>query len=100
MQNLCERVASLIRVFNIREGTSRKDDTLAARSFQPDERGPAKGKALTPAMLDAMLDEYYALREWTKEGVPQEENLEKLGLGDVAHELGKILGNTGKGREK
>jgi len=100
MQNLCERVASLIRVFNIREGASCKDDTLAPRSFQPDERGPAEGKALTPAMLDAMLDEYYALRGWTKEGVPKEENLEKLGLGDVAREFAKVLGDTEKGTEK
>jgi aldehyde:ferredoxin oxidoreductase len=91
MQNLCERVASLIRVFNIREGASRRDDTLAPRSFQPDERGPAQGKALTPAMLDAMLDEYYALRGWTKEGVPTAGTLQNLGLGDVAQELERVL---------
>jgi aldehyde:ferredoxin oxidoreductase len=51
-------------------------------------------------MLDAMLDEYYALRGWTKEGVPKEENLEKLGLGDVAREIAKVLGDTEKGTEK
>jgi aldehyde:ferredoxin oxidoreductase len=98
MQNLCERVASLIRVFNIREGATRADDTLAPRSFQPDETGKAAGKALTPEMLATMLDEYYTLRGWTKEGHPTMESLMKLGLGDVAQKLANSP--LGKGEKK
>lgn len=98
MQNLCDRVASLIRVFNIREGASRADDTLALRSFQPDEAGKGAGKALTPEMLDTMLDEYYALRGWTKEGIPTQETLKKLGLPDIAQELAK-MGSQESGRK-
>lgn len=89
MRTLGDRVASLIRVYNLREGTTRADDTLAPRSFQVETTGPAAGKALTKEMLDAMLDEYYALRGWDKEGVPTPETLKKLNLGDVAKDLQK-----------
>jgi aldehyde:ferredoxin oxidoreductase len=37
--------------------------------------------------LDTMLDEYYALRGWDREGIPTPETLDKLDLGDVAREL-------------
>jgi aldehyde:ferredoxin oxidoreductase len=100
MQNLCERVASLIRVFNIREGASRADDTLAPRSFHPEETGKAAGKALTSEMLDTMLDEYYALRGWTKEGIPTQKTLEILGLQDVARELAKMTLQSSGRKEK
>jgi len=35
---------------------------------------------VTKEMLDEMLDEYYALRGWDKNGVPTEEKLKELGL--------------------
>lgn len=89
MQTLSDRVASLIRVYNLREGATRADDTLAPRSFQVETTGPAVGKALTREMLDTMLDEYYALRGWDKEGIPTTQTLEKLDLGDVAKDLQK-----------
>jgi aldehyde:ferredoxin oxidoreductase len=89
MQTLCERVASLIRVFNIREGARRQNDTLAPRSFQPDLSGSGVGKVLTQEMLSEMLSEYYNLRGWDKDGVPTQEMLVKLGMSDVADELAK-----------
>ena len=89
MQTLADRVASLIRVYNLREGATRADDTLAPRSFQVETTGPAVGKALTKEMLDTMLDEYYALRGWDKEGIPTTETLKKLDLEDVAKDLQK-----------
>jgi aldehyde:ferredoxin oxidoreductase len=89
MQVLGDRVASLIRAYNVREGATRADDTLAPRSFQMETTGPGAGKALTREMLDTMLDEYYALRGWDREGVPTVETLEKLDMGDVARDLQK-----------
>jgi aldehyde:ferredoxin oxidoreductase len=83
MQVLADRVASLVRVYNLREGATRADDTLAPRSFQVETTGPASGKALTRESLDMMLDEYYDLRGWDREGVPKPETLEALGLGDL-----------------
>ena len=99
IQKLCERVASLVRAFNIREGATRVDDTLAPRSFEPDPRGKGEGKALTKEMLDTMLDEYYSLRGWDKNGVPSQELLTELGIGDVAFEL-KKAGKTWTNKSK
>jgi aldehyde:ferredoxin oxidoreductase len=89
MQILADRVASLIRVYNMREGATRADDTLAPRSFQIETTGPVAGKVLTIEMLNSMLDEYYALRGWDREGVPTAATLSRLDLGDVVRELQK-----------
>ncbi len=76
-----ERIWNLIRVFNCREGISRKDDTLPARIFEdplPDEA--AKGAVLTREEFNRMLDEYYMLRGWDLRGIPTKEKLRELGL--------------------
>jgi len=41
------------------------------------------GERVTQAMLDTMLDEYYALRGWTADGVPTKEKMGELDLIDV-----------------
>lgn len=87
MEVLADRVASITRAFNVREGASRKDDTLAPRTFQTETSGPQKGKRFTPQMLDAMLDKYYALRGWDRDGRPTRATLERLDMKDVADEL-------------
>lgn len=76
-----ERIWNLIRVFNCREGVSRKDDTLPPRIFEdplPDEA--AKGVLLTREDFNKMLDEYYMLRGWDMNGIPTKEKLRELGL--------------------
>lgn len=40
----------------------------------------AKGKVCD---LEPMLDEYYALRGWSNDGVPSADTLTRLGLADV-----------------
>jgi len=37
--------------------------------------------------LDAFLDEYYALRGWTPEGVPTPQKLKELGLDWIVKDL-------------
>jgi len=76
-----ERVCNLIRAFNVREGFSRKDDTLPRRVMEelmPD--GPAKGFRVTEAALNRMLNEYYDLRGWSRDGYPMESKLQEMGL--------------------
>lgn len=87
MQTLAERVSSLIRCLNLREGAGREDDTLSPRSFRQEVGGPAAGLALTKDMLDTMLDEYYGLRGWDRQGVPTQETLHALGLDDAAGQI-------------
>ena len=76
-----ERIWNLTRLFNIREGMTRKDDTLPPRIMQeplPDE--VAKGQMIAKDILDEMLNGYYALRGWDKNGIPTQEKLKELDL--------------------
>lgn len=76
-----ERICALERAFNVREGISRKDDTLPWRvQHEPIPEGPSKGCHCPPAELDRMLDEYYDLRGWSRDGIPTPERLRALGL--------------------
>lgn len=76
-----ERIWNLTRLFNVREGITRKDDGLPARFMvRPLPDGVAKGKVITKRILDEMLDEYYALRGWDKNGIPKKQKLKELGL--------------------
>jgi aldehyde:ferredoxin oxidoreductase len=77
---LGERAYNLARVFNVREGVTRADDTLPARLLEePLPEGPAAGKV--NENLPAMLDKYYELRGWDKAtGKPTPEKLRELGL--------------------
>jgi aldehyde:ferredoxin oxidoreductase len=81
-----ERIYNLERSYNIREGISRKDDTLPDRLLKdalPD--GPAKGHVNN---IEPMLDRYYEFRDWEKEtGKPTSEVLDRLGLEFVTGDL-------------
>jgi aldehyde:ferredoxin oxidoreductase len=80
-----ERTWNLVRMFNIREGFSRRDDTLPKRILtEPLPSGIAKGQRLTQAQLNQMLDEYYKLRGWSiQTGTPSKEKLRELELNFV-----------------
>jgi aldehyde:ferredoxin oxidoreductase len=74
------RIYTADRLFNLREGFDKKDDTLPFRSlFEPMPDGPSNGNVVP---LEEMLPEYYALRGWGGEGKPTAETLEKLGLSE------------------
>ncbi|HEC94855.1 MAG TPA: aldehyde ferredoxin oxidoreductase, partial [Thermoplasmatales archaeon] len=78
-----ERIWNLTRLFNIREGVSRADDTLPKRVFEPMKGGATDGVKLTKELFNKMLDEYYMLRGWSPEGVPTDETLKRLGLSSI-----------------
>ena len=80
MVKVGERSYNLARVFNVREGLTRADDTLPPRLLEePLPEGPAAGKV--NENLPAMLDKYYELRGWDKAtGKPTPEKLRELGL--------------------
>jgi aldehyde:ferredoxin oxidoreductase len=73
-----ERISTLARMFNVREGFARAADTLPERNLaQPMNGGPANGHVVE---LDPMLDEYYRLMGWDANGVPGKARLAALGL--------------------
>jgi aldehyde:ferredoxin oxidoreductase len=90
-----ERGLNLARAFNVREGLTRRDDQLPKRLMEPLPDGQFAGKPFTQEMLDSMLDNYYELRGWDKNGIPTRAKLESLGLKFVADKLQK-LGNLPK----
>jgi aldehyde:ferredoxin oxidoreductase len=73
-----ERVWTLEKLYNLREGFTRAQDTLPPRMLEePVSDGPSKGWV---SHLEPMLKEYYRARGWDDNGVPKPEKLESLGL--------------------
>ncbi len=73
-----ERIFNAERLFLIRAGFTKDDDTLPKRIVaEPLPDGPGKGHVCE---LDKMLPPYYELRGWTRDGVPTEETLTSLGI--------------------
>lgn len=76
-----ERIWTLERLYNLREGFTRADDTLPPRLLTEPATGNSAGEV---SHLEPMLDEYYRARGWTHEGVPRPEKLAELGLAELA----------------
>lgn len=74
-----ERISTLERLFNLREGLTPAEDTLPPRYLEePLPEGASAGRVVP---LEPMLEEYYAVRDWDQEsGYPSAERLQKLGL--------------------
>ncbi|MGQ9556571.1 MAG: aldehyde ferredoxin oxidoreductase family protein [Desulfurispora sp.] len=73
-----DRIITLEKLFNIREGFGRKDDTLPPRMLKESPRvGPCQNQTIN---LETMLDEYYAVMGWDREGKPTPETLTRLEL--------------------
>ena len=73
-----ERIWNMERQFNLAAGLSAKDDDLPPRlKTEPAKTGPAKGLVNG---LDKMKPEYYRVRGWTPDGVPEKATLDRLGL--------------------
>jgi aldehyde:ferredoxin oxidoreductase len=80
-----ERTYNLKRVFNLRCGATRSDDTLPKRFLEePLADGGSKGEVV---QLEAMLNKYYELRGWDENGIPTRQKLEDLDLSDVTSVL-------------
>ena len=86
-----DRAYTLERLFNLREGATRKDDWLVDRYF--DEPTPigldiVRGRRIDREKFKAMLDEYYQIHQWDENGIPKPETLKKLGLDkEPSHKL-------------
>ncbi len=73
-----ERVWNLERLYNLREGFTKLDDTLPSRLLnEPVKAGPSAGHTVR---LAPMLKEYYEFRGWDVNGVPQPAKLKELSL--------------------
>ncbi len=78
LMHMGERLFNLKRLFNVRLGIRRQDDTLPPRLLTH-ARGTGFAAQSLPD-LDKMLPEYYELRGWDDQGIPRKERLAALGL--------------------
>lgn len=69
LQRIAANVVDATRQFNLREGLTAEDDTLPDALFDNDLSD--SGKGITRAELDMLVAEYYAVRGWNEQGVPQ-----------------------------
>jgi aldehyde:ferredoxin oxidoreductase len=72
-----ERIFTLQRLLNVRDGYDGRTDVLPKKMLQPAQIGFRAGKAPPFA---AMLQDYYRFRGWKEDGEPRAETLERLGL--------------------
>jgi aldehyde:ferredoxin oxidoreductase len=94
MLRIGERANNLTRVFNAREGFTRKDDTLPERLFQPLEAGALTGVSYPREEFERALSDLYELKGWDVEtGVPTRERLRELGIEWAADKLGESRGH-------
>ncbi|RQH02688.1 aldehyde ferredoxin oxidoreductase [Natrarchaeobius oligotrophus] len=81
LSRLGRRVWTLVRLFNVREGFDRSDDSLPPVFRDPPSAG---GPSIDPDDFERALDRYYASRGWGPNGRPLPETLARLELDDVA----------------
>ena len=73
-----ERIYNLKRLYNVREGVSRKEDVLPARTLTYPRRTGGLASNLPP--LGELLEQFYDCRGWDEMGIPKQEVVRKLGL--------------------
>lgn len=82
------RIQTLRQCFNIREGIQTSDINLPGRlaGVPPLQEGPLNGVSID---VDNLRREYFQSMGWDENsGEPQEETLERLGLGQLIKDFG------------
>lgn len=79
IQEIGKRVIDTERMFNNREGISRKDDTLPKRYFDdPLPLKLSKGHHIDRTEFEKLLSRYYKLRGWNNNGLVGKERVNEL----------------------
>ncbi|MEJ2658605.1 MAG: aldehyde ferredoxin oxidoreductase family protein [Desulfobacterales bacterium] len=68
LRKIASGISSLTRSFNLREGLKPEDDRLPRRFYKEMLKS---GHVVKEKDLEAMLEDYYSLRGWDKNGVPE-----------------------------
>jgi aldehyde:ferredoxin oxidoreductase len=81
-----ERIVTAKKLFNVREGWTRAEDTLPERLLTEPLPGASADFALTRDGLDRMIASYYAAQGWTASGDVSAERIRALALEDLTPE--------------
>ena len=82
-----ERITTMARIFNIREGMTKNDDWLPERFFQPHTSGALAKTAINPDNLNKARSIYYGMMGWDDDGIPRKRKLEELDIDWVSKML-------------
>jgi aldehyde:ferredoxin oxidoreductase len=81
LRRVGERIHTLKKLFNVREGWQPEDDWLPQRLLSETlPTGVAQGVGLTAAELREMIQGYYRARGWDESGLVPEKKLKELGM--------------------
>ena len=80
-----ERGLNLMRIFNIREGFTVKDDVLPKRFNETPADSPLNG--IDPEQFIRSRGDYYQLQGWDEAGIPRKTTLKRLGIDWAASHL-------------
>jgi aldehyde:ferredoxin oxidoreductase len=72
-----ERGFTVQRINNLRDGYNASNDVMPKKMRKVAKEGFRAGKEIP---FKAMMQEYYALRDWDANGAPSENTLKRLGL--------------------
>jgi aldehyde:ferredoxin oxidoreductase len=80
LMKLGEKVATMARIFNIREGFTKEDDWLPSRFFESHTSGALADTKINPSKLLTARENYYLMMGWDRNGYPNKSKLEELGI--------------------
>jgi aldehyde:ferredoxin oxidoreductase len=80
MMKVGERAKTMARLFNLREGFTKADDTLPPRMFTPLQNGKYEGSSIGQEEFNSALELYYQAVGWDENGVPTKGKIAELGL--------------------
>jgi len=76
-----ERINTMCRMFNVREGLTKTEDSLPPRFSEPLKGGPTNGQFVSHEEIESMLRDYYEICGWDPDtGIPTKSRLNELGL--------------------
>ncbi|MBI2088193.1 MAG: aldehyde ferredoxin oxidoreductase family protein [Deltaproteobacteria bacterium] len=91
LHRIGERIHTLKKLFNVREGWQPEDDWLPARVLDETlPTGVVQGVGLTAGELREMIQAYYQAREWDENGFIPEKKLKELGISTMQNENCKM----------
>jgi len=79
-----EKGIQMARLFNLKQGVLKDQDTLPDRMFEPLKNGAQKGTAINKNEFKKGLEIYYEMMGWNKDGVPTLGKLAELGIEEFA----------------
>ncbi|MFX1570851.1 MAG: aldehyde ferredoxin oxidoreductase family protein [Promethearchaeota archaeon] len=87
LMKIGERITTMARVFNIREGFKTENDWLPERFFKPHTSGALLETAIKSDDFKSAIISYYKMMGWREDGVPTKSKLEELEIDWVSQYL-------------